>query len=172
MKEFSNQREYNMILNSIIPILLIICYGCLIRVIVRTVLPAQDKGNKDTPMEKKTKSDIVGKSRYMPLQEASCKTDETPPQAPGNESGNETEVDYIVDNDEPEELEEDDPEDGAAQNMLASGVSFEGLKESIKTADEYENSASQQRRKAGETLLEIHKRPCPSYCVNVKLLVI
>lgn len=66
------------------------------------------------------------------------------------------EYETSAENDEEPE-EEDEEVAGTAQAVLASGVSFEDLGNVVRTIVKTEKAGSEQRRKAGDTLLEIRK---------------
>lgn len=66
-------------------------------------------------------------------------------------------IDYPLEYETEEEYEEEETEDveGTAQAALASGVLFEDLGNAVRTVNKTREATSQQRRKAGNTLLEI-----------------
>ena len=73
-----------------------------------------------------------------------------------DETGEENEYEPEDDN-EDEEEENDDEMESVVHSSLASGVQFEDLKNVVRTVNRTDEATSEQKQKAGDTLLEIRQ---------------
>ncbi len=91
------------------------------------------------------------------------KLDETFSETPSGDDNEPMDIDYPIEYETESRSEEDLAEEetevieGMARAMLASGVRFEDLGNMVRTVSWTDRATSQQRQKAGETLLEIRR---------------
>lgn len=103
----------------------------------------------------------VNLSPEVPQEELDEAFSDTPP----DEDNEPMNIDYPleyetteVNKDEPEDEEEETEEvEGTAQAVLASGVQFDDLGNAVRTVNKTDKATPEQKRKAGNTLLEIRQ---------------
>ena len=101
----------------------------------------------------------VKPSAEVPQEELDEAFSDTPPPDEDNEP---MDIDFSLEyerTDESEEEQEDEEEavEGTAQAALASGVQFDDLGNMVRTVNRNEEATSEQKQKAGNTLLEIRQ---------------
>jgi hypothetical protein len=96
----------------------------------------------------------VKPSAKVPPEELDEVFSDTPP----GEENKPMDIDYPLEYETPEENEEETEEvEGTAQAALASGVPFEDLGNAVRTVNQSDKATPEQKRKAGNTLLEIRQ---------------
>ena len=105
-------------------------------------------------------SSIEGKTTAeVPPEELDEAFSDTPP----DDEAEETYIDYPVndetdeDNEDEEEEGYDDEMEGVAQSSLASGVQFENLTNVVQTVNSMNEATPEQKKAAGDTLLDIRQ---------------
>lgn len=99
----------------------------------------------------------VKPSAEVPPEELDEAFSDTPP----GEDNEPMDIDYPLEYETADENEEEDEEpeevEGAAQAALASGVPFEDLGNAVRTVNKPDTATLEQKRKAGNTLLEMRQ---------------
>ena len=90
--------------------------------------------------------------------------DETFSDTPPDEDNEPMDIDYPLEyettdenENEPEDEEETEEVEGTAQAVLASGVQFDDLGNAVRTVNRTNEATPEQKKKAGDTLLEIRQ---------------
>jgi len=100
----------------------------------------------------------VKSSAEVPPEELDEAFSDTPPDEDNEPMDIDYPLEYETDEDEPEDGEEETEEvKGTAQAALASGVQFDDLGNAVRTVNKTEEATPEQKRKAGDTLLEIRQ---------------
>ena len=83
------------------------------------------------------------------------------PEVPHDEDNEPMDIDYSLeyeaDENEDEPEDEDEEVEGTAQTALASGVQFDDLGNMVRTVNRKDEATPEQKKKAGDTLLEIRQ---------------
>ena len=77
-------------------------------------------------------------------------------------------IDFSLEYEDEQGDEEEEVVEGTAQAMLASGVRFEELGNAVRTVNRTNEATSEQKRKAGNTLLEIRQTDMFEQLVSAK----
>jgi len=106
----------------------------------------------------------------VPQEELDETFSDTPPDDEDNEP---MDIDYSLEYETPDE-NEDEPEDedeeveGTAQAALASGVQFDDLGNMVRTISKTDEATPEQKKKAGDTLMEIRQTDMFEQVVSAK----
>ena len=93
----------------------------------------------------------------MPQEELDEAFSDTPPDEDNEPMDIDYSLEYEADENEDEPEDEDEEVEGTAQTALASGVQFDDLGNMVRTVNRKDEATPEQKKKAGDTLLEIRQ---------------
>ena len=99
----------------------------------------------------------VKSSPEVPQEELDEAFSDTPPDEDNEPMDIDYSLEYEVDENEDEPEDEDEEVEGTAQTALASGVQFDDLGNMVRTVNRKDEATPEQKKKAGDTLLEIRQ---------------
>lgn len=100
----------------------------------------------------------VKPSAKVPAKEVDEMFSDTPPDEDNEPMDIDYPLEYETDENNEEEPEDEEEEvEGTAQAALASGVQFDDLGNAVRTVNKTDEATSEQKQRAGDTLLEIRK---------------
>ena len=101
--------------------------------------------------------DEVKSSPEVPQEELDEAFSDTPPDEDNEPMDIDYSLEYEADENEDEPEDEDEEVEGTAQTALASGVQFDDLGNMVRTVNRKDEATPEQKKKAGDTLLEIRQ---------------
>lgn len=99
----------------------------------------------------------VKSSPEVPQEELDEAFSDTPPDEDNEPMDIDYSLEYEADENEDEPEDEDEEVEGTAQAALASGVQFDDLGNMVRTVNRKDEATPEQKKKAGDTLLEIRQ---------------
>ena len=99
----------------------------------------------------------VKSSPEVPQEELDEAFSDTPPDEDNEPMDIDYSLEYEADENEDEPEDEDEEVEGTAQTALASGVQFDDLGNMVRTVHRKDEATPEQKKKAGDTLLEIRQ---------------
>lgn len=99
----------------------------------------------------------VKSSPEVPQEELDEAFSDTPPDEDNEPMDIDYSLEYEADENEDEPEDEDEEVEGTAQTALASGVQFDDLGNMVRTVNRKDEATPEQKKKAGDTLLEIRQ---------------
>lgn len=99
----------------------------------------------------------VKSSPEVPQEELDEAFSDTPPDEDNEPMDIDYSLEYEADENEDEPEDEDEEVEGTAQAALASGVQFDDLGNMVRTINRKDEATPEQKKKAGDTLLEIRQ---------------
>ena len=99
----------------------------------------------------------VKSSPEVPQEELDEAFSDTPPDEDTEPMDIDYSLEYEADENEDEPEDEDEEVEGTAQTALASGVQFDDLGNMVRTVNRKDEATPEQKKKAGDTLLEIRQ---------------
>ena len=102
-------------------------------------------------------SNEVKSSPEVPQEELDEAFSDTPPDEDNEPMDIDYSLEYEADENEDEPEDEDEEVEGTAQTALASGVQFDDLGNMVRTVNRKDEATPEQKKKAGDTLLEIRQ---------------
>ena len=99
----------------------------------------------------------VNSSPEVPQEELDEAFSDTPPDEDNEPMDIDYSLEYEADENEDEPEDEDEEVEGTAQTALASGVQFDDLGNMVRTVNRKDEATPEQKKKAGDTLLEIRQ---------------
>ena len=99
----------------------------------------------------------VKSSPEVPQEELDEAFSDTPPDEDNEPMDIDYSLEYEADENEDEPEDEEEEVEGTAQAALASGVQFDDLGNMVRTVSKTDEATPEQKRKAGDTLLEIRQ---------------
>ena len=99
----------------------------------------------------------VKSSPEVPQEDLDEAFSDTPPDEDNEPMDIDYSLEYEADENEDEPEDEDEEVEGTAQTALASGVQFDDLGNMVRTVNRKDEATPEQKKKAGDTLLEIRQ---------------
>ena len=99
----------------------------------------------------------VKSSPEVPQEELDEAFSDTPPDEDNEPMDIDYSLEYEADENEDEPEDEDEEVEGTAQAALASGVQFDDLGNMVRTVNRKDEATPEQKKKAGDTLLDIRQ---------------